>query len=294
MLLETDKLLIGEDKTDESEKWIHIGKGGKKDFSTIYSSKSFQSVNDRRKRQNKPVHPSDPRELSLKINHLNETTRALSAHKPIKKAGMIIYRLHKDDAGNDTISFLMVMCKTSQKWGFPKGHIEINDYDYTSKLQTCRNCAVREVREETTLNINLTPADPYVIIYETIYFVVPIPDDYIVDLTKIDAVEIIDIRLCTLEDITNDMKDNHVWDETTNSGPKIFFKKVQSIQALDTKNINLYDKNIEDEGIPPEKSVLRTKQYFTTTNKPTQKTIYIPSAFRKRYQPRIPQPCSKK
>lgn len=60
-----------------------------------------------------------------------------------KSCGAIVYR-----SLNTEIEFLAVRSKTNGHWGFPKGHME----KYESEQET----AIREVFEETGLNVTLT------------------------------------------------------------------------------------------------------------------------------------------
>lgn len=59
-----------------------------------------------------------------------------------KSCGAVIFRRH---SGN--VEYLLIKNKKGNNWGFPKGHMEI----YENERQT----AMREVKEETGLNIHL-------------------------------------------------------------------------------------------------------------------------------------------
>lgn len=61
-----------------------------------------------------------------------------------KSCGAVIFRRE----GQKTF-FLIVKTKKSKNWGFPKGHVELNE----SEEET----ALREVREETGLNVSIIP-----------------------------------------------------------------------------------------------------------------------------------------
>ena len=59
-------------------------------------------------------------------------------------SGAVVYRLV-----NDQPQYLLLKSATSNFWGFPKGHVEGNETD----IET----AVREIREETSLNVTVDP-----------------------------------------------------------------------------------------------------------------------------------------
>ena len=57
------------------------------------------------------------------------------------------------------------------KFGYPKGHKEVNETD--------EYCASREAREETGLNLNINKKDPFIKINNSIYFVYSLFNDNI-------------------------------------------------------------------------------------------------------------------
>jgi len=59
-------------------------------------------------------------------------------------SGAVVYRLVDDQP-----QYLLLKSATSNFWGFPKGHVEGNETD----IET----AVREIREETSLNVTVDP-----------------------------------------------------------------------------------------------------------------------------------------
>ena len=61
-----------------------------------------------------------------------------------KSCGAIVYR-----RGADGLEFLVLNEQYSDKWGFPKGHMEA--------FETEEQTALREMREETGLTANLIP-----------------------------------------------------------------------------------------------------------------------------------------
>lgn len=59
-------------------------------------------------------------------------------------SGAVVYRLVDQQP-----QYLLLKSATSNFWGFPKGHVEGNETD----IET----AVREIREETSLNVTVNP-----------------------------------------------------------------------------------------------------------------------------------------
>ncbi|MCT4488296.1 bis(5'-nucleosyl)-tetraphosphatase, partial [Levilactobacillus parabrevis] len=59
-------------------------------------------------------------------------------------SGAVVYRLVDEQP-----QYLLLKSATSNFWGFPKGHVEGNETD----IET----AVREIREETSLNVTVDP-----------------------------------------------------------------------------------------------------------------------------------------
>ncbi|WP_125683153.1 bis(5'-nucleosyl)-tetraphosphatase [Levilactobacillus yonginensis] len=61
-----------------------------------------------------------------------------------RASGAVVYRLE-----NDQPQYLLLKSATSNFWGFPKGHVEGTESD----IET----AVREIREETSLEVAINP-----------------------------------------------------------------------------------------------------------------------------------------
>jgi 8-oxo-dGTP pyrophosphatase MutT (NUDIX family) len=77
------------------------------------------------------------------------------------------------------------------KWGLPKGQIE--------KHETLTQCAIREIKEETGITVNIHNDSPKIIIDNTHYFIVQVDDD--VKLEPIDKKEIADIKWVDIKDL---------------------------------------------------------------------------------------------
>lgn len=100
-----------------------------------------------------------------------------------KKCGIILFDEKKE-------SYLLVFGKKSQKWGFPKGHMEIGE--------TTRETALREFYEETGFVLDNVTFDNTFIIKNNTYFIITISDkkrhliqkvNYIPDTTEIQFFE---------------------------------------------------------------------------------------------------------
>lgn len=96
-----------------------------------------------------------------------------------KSCGAVIFRRH---SGN--VEYLLVKNKKGNKWGFPKGHMEL----YENEQQT----AVREVNEETGLHVKLLDGFRTVseyhpkgrIVKQVIFFVAEMTDEAVVIQTS--------------------------------------------------------------------------------------------------------------
>lgn len=96
-----------------------------------------------------------------------------------KSCGAVIFRHH---SGN--VEYLLVKNKKGNKWGFPKGHMELYENE--------RETAVREVKEETGLNVKLLDGFRTVseyhpkgrIIKQVIFFVAEMTDEDVVIQTS--------------------------------------------------------------------------------------------------------------
>lgn len=65
----------------------------------------------------------------------------------VKAGGMIVYK-----------NKILIIQSNFKKWGFPKGH--------RNKGESVLECAIREIREETSLVVNLTESDRLLGVYE--------------------------------------------------------------------------------------------------------------------------------
>ncbi|HIW71676.1 MAG TPA: NUDIX domain-containing protein [Candidatus Levilactobacillus faecigallinarum] len=70
-----------------------------------------------------------------------------------KASGAVVYQLHDGQP-----HYLLLKSATSNFWGFPKGHVEGNETD----IET----AVREIREETSLDVTIDPEFSTVLDYD--------------------------------------------------------------------------------------------------------------------------------
>lgn len=108
-----------------------------------------------------------------------------------KSCGAVVYT--KSDR---ELEFLIIKHKSGEHWGFPKGHVEVGESEYET--------AIREVNEETGLNIELREGFTYRMKYspkvgtikEVVYFVGLSKDKSV----KCQESEISDHQWLTLKD----------------------------------------------------------------------------------------------
>lgn len=106
----------------------------------------------------------------------------------MKKCGIILYN-------QDTCRYLLVLGLKSQKWGFPKGHME--------RGETEQQTALRELKEETGIELR-KPLVDRIRYRNNIYFMVSLySSDLPLHLDIIDTNEIESAKWFSLEDIGN-------------------------------------------------------------------------------------------
>lgn len=110
----------------------------------------------------------------------------------IKKCG-IIYMSDND------YKFLLVLGKKSDKWGFPKGHMEYGERE--------EDTAIREFFEETGIKINLNELENKIRFKNNIYFKVK-AKKYHGNFNIQDTNEIMKAQWFTFFEIINLSKDN--------------------------------------------------------------------------------------
>ena len=118
----------------------------------------------------------------MSLNKLNKLNK-------INRAGAIIIN-------NKLDSILLVLNRNNinnnHKWGFPKGHIEL-----TERINIC---AKREVYEETGLLLPIELFNNYIIINNTLYFIIYLK--HYIKLSKpLDYNEIIKVGWKNLEEV---------------------------------------------------------------------------------------------
>lgn len=112
----------------------------------------------------------------------------------------------------DIISNKLLLVKGPTKWSLPKGHLEIGE--------TYNQCAMREIKEETNIDIMINRYDTYVRINNYIYYVKYVCDSYLLDIHPNDINEISDIGWFSLDDIKK-MNCNYHLNKIINNWDKI-------------------------------------------------------------------------
>ena len=87
------------------------------------------------------------------------------------------------------------------KWGFPKGIIRTRE--------NFNKCAMRELFEETGLNVNIEKKQPFLKINNNFYFPLQIRENDIINFKPIDKNEIKDVRWISIDMINNCIRCNH-------------------------------------------------------------------------------------
>lgn len=106
------------------------------------------------------------------------------------KAGVIIFN-------SDKTKILIVKNAYNpllSKWGLPKGHLEKNE--------TRIECAKRELLEETGIDLDITPNDPFVKINNSIYYVYKTGEKKF-DIKPVDTNEVNEALFVDIKDIKN-------------------------------------------------------------------------------------------
>ena len=134
--------------------------------------KHFHSCPRKHKIRNKRERYYDGNVLCIKIG--DRTFR----YPP--KGGVIIFN-------KDKTKVLMVRnnyhpYEQCQKWGFPKGHCKESEKYY--------ECATRELKEETGMNIIVSKDDKFVVINNSKYYIFCLNSDLINEIVPIDTNEI--------------------------------------------------------------------------------------------------------
>lgn len=126
------------------------------------------------------------------VNNTNNTNNDKNKKNPIIRCGGIIFN-------KDLNSVLIVLNKFSflkgeHKWGFPKGHRHEGEKIF--------QCAKREIREETGLNLPNKVFKKKIYIYNTVYYVIFLDYDYN-EFNIFDKNEIAKVEWVTLEQLKN-------------------------------------------------------------------------------------------
>lgn len=87
----------------------------------------------------------------------------------------------------------LLIVKGPSKWSLPKGHLENGE--------TYNQCAMREIKEETNLDVIINRSDIYVRIKNYVYYIKCIFDLPLLDIHPNDTDEISDIGWFSIEDI---------------------------------------------------------------------------------------------
>lgn len=114
------------------------------------------------------------------VNNLSKLVQGIKPVSPcMNRAGGILY---------NPIDQCVLVVRGREKWSFPKGHREVGE--------ALHETAIREIYEETSLKVPLTPQWNHIKIMKCMYYLVTVSSK-ISDLIPPDQREILEIRWCT-------------------------------------------------------------------------------------------------
>lgn len=105
------------------------------------------------------------------------------------KSGVIIFNKDK----NYVLAVKNCYNPSCPKWGLPKGHLE--------KGENTVECAIRELKEETGLTIDIEEDDPYIKINNSMYYVYSVANN-IKNITNIKPIDTNEIKECRFVEIS--------------------------------------------------------------------------------------------
>ena len=114
--------------------------------------------------------------------YCNKTKKASNFHR--YGAGGIVV-----DADSDRL----LIVKGAQKWSLPKGHLD--------RGEKYHQCAMREIHEETNLNISLDINDRFIDIKKYVYYIIYLYDADQINIKTNDPLEIQDVKWASIKDI---------------------------------------------------------------------------------------------
>lgn len=102
----------------------------------------------------------DPRQTCNLIFYQKNDCQNL---KHVTECGVILFNFNMNE-------ILLVLQRISNKWGFPKGHMNINELHSRQFF----NCAKRELYEETNIDLRVQPHTKFgtLLIYNKLFYII--------------------------------------------------------------------------------------------------------------------------
>ena len=166
-------------KTSNQSRWIKCRKQPPQNYSKWNTTKGFENFYKNKKKRKRESY-QEGRNLVVKVNDKVYT------YPP--KAGVLIF----DRTLNKVLAVKNCYNPKCPKWGLPKGHME--------NQENLIDCAKREFKEETGLNIEVLVDDPYIKINNSVYFVYYLVNK-IEKINPIDTNEINESRFVDINEL---------------------------------------------------------------------------------------------
>ena len=166
-------------KTSNQSRWIKCRKQPPQNYSKWNTTKGFENFYKNKKKRKRESY-QEGRNLVVKVNDKVYT------YPP--KAGVLIF----DRTLNKVLAVKNCYNPKCPKWGLPKGHME--------NQENLIDCAKREFKEETGLNIEVLVDDPYIKINNSVYFVYYLVNK-IDNINPIDTNEINESRFVDINEL---------------------------------------------------------------------------------------------
>ncbi len=160
----------------------------------------------------------------INIQPITPLLEHLKKRRRICCGGILLY--HDINSIDNKIYVIIVHGRSSFKWGLPKGGLEFNE----SHVE----CAMREIKEETGLMINLNTNHKRVRIHSTYYYIIKLSSKY-TNMDPIDKQEIVDIKWIDINDIEKYKVNRELRDF---SQKKDYILKIMN--DYDKRDINIY------------------------------------------------------
>lgn len=157
-------------------------------MTSVYKTPQTRNKNKKKRKNRKSYYNKKTRTLIIKING--------KKYEYPPKAGVIIVNYLR----NKLLVVKNLNYDHAPKWGFPKGHLE--------KYENRRQCARRELIEETGLDIVINKCDQYIKVNNSIYYIYY--TDQVLKIKPNDPKEILETQMMYINDIRSKNKNSEM------------------------------------------------------------------------------------